>query len=220
MKNVLATLWNALALAAIGFTIWSGYQLWHSAGTPPSGDRVDVGLTIIEAVRHVNKQVFIEHYTGAEIRSVDVPEGWLKWLGEAGVRQEYLILVRGRVPAGFDLSKLSSDDIWVSSDGQRAQINLPAPQIFAENVALDLANSRILENANFCPGFICQDDRLSNFQQEVEPEAKQRLISAAEEAGILSQAAADAEVYYEQLLNGLGIAEVRVIIPGYTVAQR
>jgi len=220
MKYTLANLWNALALAAISFTLWSGYQLWQNAQAPTSADRVDVGLTIIEAVRHVNKQVFIEHYSSVEIRSIDAPEGWIAWLERAGVRQEYLMLVRGRVQAGFDLAQLGSDDVWVSADGHRAQITLPPPQVFADNVALDLANSRIIESSDFCPGFICPGDRLSNFQKEVEPEAKKRLIASAEEAGILSQAAADAEIYYEQLLNALGVAEVRVVIPGYTVAQR
>lgn len=219
MLRILATLWNALALAAVGFTIYSGYQLWQTPPTAASADRVDVGATIIEAVAHVNKQVFIEHYSGVEIRNVDAPEGWLTWLGSAGIRQEYLMLVRGRVPAGFDLSALEPDDVWVSADGQRAQLTLPAPQIFTANVAVDLANSRIIESSDFCPGFICPGDRLSNFKDSLEPEARKRLIAAAEEAGILQQAAEDAEVYYTQLLNGLGVAEVRVVIPGYTVAQ-
>lgn len=175
-----------------------------------------MGATIIEVVRRVNKQVFIEHYSGVEIRHVDAPKGWASWLGRAGIRQEFLMLVRGRVPAGIDLSQVDRDDIWVSVDGRRAQITLPAPQIFAENVALDLANSPIIESSDFCPGFICPGDRLSSFQAQLEPEVKRRLIAAAEEHGILAQAAADAEAYYEQLLNALGIAEVRVVVAGYT----
>lgn len=219
MKRAITTIWNALALAAISFTVWTGYQLWHQPPVPASVDRVDVGATIIEAVKHVNKQVFIEHYSGVEIRSVDAPEGWAFWLGQVGVRQEYLMLVRGRVQAGIDLSQVGPEDIWVSTDGQRVQLMLPAPQVFTESVALDLANSRIIEDADYCPGFICPGDRLSNFQEDLEPEAKRRLITSAEEAGILSQAASDAEAYYEQLLNALGIAEVRVVVRGYTASR-
>jgi len=33
---------------------------------------------------------------------------------------------------------------------------------------------------------------------------------------LITQAAADAQTYYEQLLNALGIAEVRVIVRGYS----
>jgi hypothetical protein len=45
------------------------------------------------------------------------------------------------------------------------------------------------------------------------------MIAGAEVAGIRSQVAAQAEAYYEQLLNALGIAEIRVVVPGYTVGQ-
>lgn len=219
MLRTFTTLWNAIAIAAIGFTVWSGYQILQPPPLTPSVDRIDVEATIIEAVSHVNKQVFIEHYSGIEIRHIDAPEGWLAHFADRGLRQEFLMLVRGRVPAGIDLSQLSEDDIWVSADGKRAQLTLPAPKIFSENISVDLANSRIVESSDFCPGFICPDDRLANFQTIMEPEARKRLIRAAEEAGILKQAAADAERYYTQLLNGLGVAEVRVVVPGYTVAS-
>lgn len=214
MKDIITSLWNALAILAIGFTAWTGYTTWQGPK-----DRTEVGPIIIEAVRHVNKQVFVEHYTSVEIRDIDVPEGWWSWLKNVGVHQEFLMLIRGNVPAGIDLSQLDEADIWVSPDGKRAQVTLPPPQVFTENVALDLENSRLLENSDYCPGFICPDDRLTRFKDRLAPEAEARLIAAAEEKGILRQAAADAEVYYEDLLNALGIAEVRVVIPGYTAGQ-
>lgn len=219
MKHTFTTLWNSLVLVAVAFTIWSGYQFWHSVAEPKSVDRVDVSAKIIEVVRHVNKQIFVEHYSSAEIRNVDAPEGWLAWLGDVGVRQEFLMLVRGRVPAGIDLSQLGADDIWVSADGRRAQVTLPAPQIFTENISVDMAHTEIIQSSDYCPGFICPNDRLEAFKEHVEPEARKQLIAAAEEKGILTQTALDAAVYYEQLLNALGIAEVRVIVPGYTSGQ-
>jgi hypothetical protein len=216
MKNIFATLWNAVALAAVVFAGWSGYQTWQNIQYPPSADHVDIGPVIIEQIKHVNKQVFIEHYDSIEVHNFDAPEGWLGLLKNIGVHQEFVMLIRGRVPAGIDITKMTPNDIWVSDDGTRAQITLPPPQIFAENVALDMENSSILQSTDYCPGFICPDDRLTNFQRQVEPEAKKRLIAAAEEKGILTQAATDAQAYYEQLLNALGIAEVRVIVRGYS----
>lgn len=216
MQRTLSTFWNALALAAICFTGWTVYNVWSRTPEPVSVDQVEVGPTIIEAVKHVNKQTFIEHYTSIEVRDIDLPEGGWAWTQKLGLKQEFMMLIRGRVQAGIDLSQLDEDDIWVSSDGKRVQLTLPPPQIFAQDVTLDLANSHIIRSSDFCPGFICPDDRLASFQQEMEPEARQALIAAAREQGILSQAAADAEAYYEGLLNALGIAEVRVVIPGYT----
>ena len=138
------------------------------------------------------------------------------WLGSLLAQPRCTPGISGSDPrAGIDLSQLRSEDIWVSSDGRRVQITLPPPQVFTEQVSLDLANSRVIENTDFCPGFICPRTNLESFSQAVDAEAKAALVQAAIEAGILSQAARDAEAYYTQLLNSLGIAEVRVIVRGY-----
>lgn len=214
--QTLKLIWNGLAVAAVLFMVWSVVQAFQNMSTPPSAPTTTVETQIIEAVRRVNKQIFIEHYAGVEVRHLDAPGGWAAFLRNLGVRQEFLVLIRGRVPAGIDLSQLRSEDIWVSSDGRRAQITLPSPQVFTEQVSLDLANSRVIENTDFCPGFICPRTNLESFFQAVDAEAKAALVQAAIEAGILSQAARDAEAYYTQLLNSLGIAEVRVIVRGYS----
>ncbi|WP_298816242.1 DUF4230 domain-containing protein [Chloroflexus sp.] len=212
----LKLVWNGLAIAAILFLVWSVYQAFQQISAPTTVTTTTVGPQIIEAVRRVNKQIFIEHYAGVEVRHLDAPDGWAAFLRNLGVRQEFLVLIRGRVPAGIDLSQLRDEDIWVSSDGRRVQVTLPPPEVFYEQVTLDLANSRIIENTDFCPGFICPQSSLESFFQSVDAEAKSALVEAAIEAGILAQAARDAEAYYTQLLNSLGIAEVRVIVRGYS----
>lgn len=214
--RTLKLVWNGLAIAAVLFLVWSVVQAFQQASAPPTSVTTTVGPQLIEAVRRVNKQIFIEHYAGVEVRHLDAPAGWASFLRNLGVRQEFLVLIRGRVPAGIDLSQLRPEDIWVSSDGRRAQITLPPPQVFTDQVSLDLANSRIIENTDFCPGFICPQTSLESFFQSVDAEAKAALVQAAIEAGILSQTARDAEAYYTQLLNSLGIAEVRVIVRGYS----
>ncbi len=212
----LKLIWNGLAIAAILFLVWSIAQTFQQVSAPPISSTTTVGPQIIEAVRRVNKQIFIEHYAGVEVRHLDAPGGWAAFLYNLGVRQEFLVLIRGRVPAGIDLSQLRDEDIWVSRDGRRVQITLPPPVIFREQIALDLVNSRIIENTDFCPGFICPQSGIESFFQSVDAEAKAALAEAAIEAGILAQAARDAEVYYTQLLNSLGFAEVRVVVRGYS----
>jgi hypothetical protein len=180
---------------------------------------IQVGPTLLEQVRQVNKQIFVEHYLAVEISYMETYAVLNQPLSALGIKNEYVIILRGRVPAGIDLSQMSSADIWVSADGQRAQVTLPAPRIFTENVAVDLEHSRIITQAAACPGFLCPNGQLVAYQRSIEPVGRARLIAAAEEAGIKAQAAIEAQSYYEQLLNALGIAEVRVVIPGYTVGQ-
>jgi hypothetical protein len=125
-----------------------------------------------------------------------------------------VVLVRGRVPAGFDLQQLDENDIWVSSDGRRAQLTLPPPMIFEDNVSIDFENSRVLAQSDSCPNFLCEDN-LNALQSQAMPEAVGLLVEAAQENGILDDAARDGKAYYEQLLRSLGFEEVRVIVPGY-----
>ncbi|OQY47179.1 MAG: hypothetical protein B6242_05630 [Anaerolineaceae bacterium 4572_78] len=132
-----------------------------------------------------------------------------------GIKQNIIVLIRGRVPAGFQLGNIDEDDIWVSSDGTRAQITLPPPVIFEENIAFDFENSRVLSTSDTCPNFICPTDTLAAYQELVLPAAREKLIVYARESGILDQAARDGEAYYTQLLKSLGFEEVRVIVEGY-----
>lgn len=206
----------AIGLIALG---WKALDLAHEVFVAKPAQVVQVGPAILEQVQRVNKQVFVEHYISTDVRYTEAPAGWLAPLGALGIKQEYAIILRGRVPAGLDLSQLSTEDIWVSEDGQRAQVTLPPPEIFEELVSVDLANSQIITDIDTCPGFICPTGQLVAYQKVMEPEARTKIIAGAEEAGILSQAASDAQAYYEQLLNALGIAEVRVVVQGYTVSR-
>jgi hypothetical protein len=124
------------------------------------------------------------------------------------------MLIRGRVPAGFDLQQLSEDDLWISGDGRRVQLTLPAPQVLRDLVSIDFDNSYILSQHDTCPGFICQGD-LEAYQDKILPTGRDLLIEYAERNGILEQAARDGRSYYEQLLSALGFEEVRVVVSGY-----
>ena len=181
-------------------------SLWRHARTKITGKSA-----IMERIQHVNKQTFIEHYNAVDVTYTEAPQGWIKVFG---IKQEFVVLVRGRVPAGFDLQELSEDDIWISSDGRRAQLTLPSPVIFEENVAIDFQNSYMLAEHDTCPGFICNDD-LTAYQSEVLPAGRDLLIDYARRNDILRQAALDGKSYYEQLLGTLGFEDVRVVVRGY-----
>ena len=208
-------LWNALPLVALVLiTIWLVNFVRGTLIDPPNEPGV-VTVTgnnaVLEAIKEVNKQIFIEHYNTIDMTYTEAPQGWA---GALGIKQEFVVLVRGRVPAGFDLQQLDENDIWVSSDGRRAQVTLPPPAIFEDNVSIDFEHSRVLTQSDTCPNFLCEDN-LNALQGQALPAASGLLVEAAQENGILDQTARDGKAYYEQLLKGLGFEEVRVIVPGY-----
>jgi len=165
---------------------------------------------VVESIKGVNKQIFIEHYNTVDIDYTEAPQGWLRLLG---MDQSFVLLLKGRVPAGFDLSQLQESDVWVSSDGKRVQLILPPPMIFVDNVNIDFENSRILAQRDTCPDFLCQDS-LTALKDQMLPEGRKLLMAASQRSGIMTQVANDGRLYYEQLLKSLGFEEIRVVIRG------
>lgn len=207
--------WLIVITLVLGALVTAG-SLWLMSNTARDLFNLDTRTTIVtsqvvvESIRRVNKQVFIEHYNTVDLDYREAPEGWLRVLP---LEQNFVLLLKGRVPAGFDLSTLSEADLWISSDGQRVQLILPPPEVFVDNVNLDLEGSRLLAQNDSCPDFLCQN-QLTVFQEELIPEGRKLLINASLRSGILDEAARDGQLYYENLLRALGFREVRVIIRG------
>ena len=170
--------------------------------------KIVTSQAVVESIKGVNKQIFVEHYNTVDIDYTETPQGWLRLLG---VDQSFVLLLKGRVPAGFDLSELQESDVWVSSDGKRVQLILPPPMIFVDNVNIDFEHSRILAQRDTCPDFLCQDSLMA-LQDQMLPEGRALLIAASQRSGIMTQVANDGRLYYEQLLKSLGFEEIRVVI--------
>lgn len=191
-------------------------SVWLMSSTARDLFNLDTKTTIVtsqavvESIRRVNKQIFMEHYNTVDIDYTEAPEGWLRLLG---IDQSFVLLLKGRVPAGFDLSQLQERDVWVSSDGKRVQLVLPPPMIFVDNVNIDFEASRILAQRDTCPTGLCRD-QLDVFKEQMMPQGRTLLIAASQRSGILTQVANDGKLYYEQLLKSLGFEEVRVVIRG------
>lgn len=204
------TLFSAAALLAIVTlgSIWLTTSTVRDLFNLDAQTKIISGAAVVESIKQVNKQIFIEHYDAVDIDYTEAPSGWLSLLP---IKQSFVVLLKGRVPAGFDLRELSPSDVWISSDGHRVQLTLPPPQIFAENVNVDFEHSRILAQSDTCPEFLCQDSLIA-FQQQMLPQGRKLLIQASEQSGILEQAAQDGQRYYENFLKSLGFQEVRVIV--------
>lgn len=163
---------------------------------------------VVASLKQVNKQIMIEHNNMVDVDYREAPEGWLSVLP---IEQSFVVLLRGRVPAGFDLSELTEDDVWISTDGTKIQLVLPPPIIFEDNVAVNFEESRVISEGDSCPDFICAQD-LEAIQQVIIPQGRQLLIETSENSGIMEQAAELGINYYESLLKSLGFEEIQVFI--------
>ncbi len=210
--KILLIVFAALIILLTGLVTWWFYSTIVNPPPPPSNAQVIPGQPpVLETIKSVNKQIFIEHYSMVPIVYNEAPDGWIALLG---LQQNMVVLIRGTVPAGFDLQEMNENDVWVSSDGKRVQITLPPPTVFEDNVSIDFEKSQIISQSDTCPSFLCQDN-LEAYQSEVLPNSKDMLIEFSYESGILNQAARDGKIYYEQLLKSLGFEEIRVIVDGY-----
>jgi hypothetical protein len=205
--------WTFLTAIAIGavvviISVWLVSDTARDLLSRDTNVKIVSGQAVVESIKRVNKQVFLEHYNTVDIDYSEAPEGWLSYLP---IRQSFVVLLKGRVPAGFDMSELRPEDVWVSSDGKRVQLVLPPPVIFADNVNIDFENSRVLTQSDTCPAFLCQD-KLTAFKDQMLPQGRQLLMEAALRSGIMDDVADDGQRYYEQFLKSLGFEEVHVLI--------
>lgn len=204
-----ALLVAVITLGSVWFINDTARSILEGVFFPPAAQTTIIpGQAIIESIKATNKQIVVEHYNVVDI---DYSEAPATWLGLLPIQQNFVLLLKGRVPAGFDLQSLREEDIWISADGRRVQLVLPPPVIFTDNISLDLENSRLIAQNDTCPDFICRDP-LTTLQEELLPQGRRLLKDASQRSGILTQAANDGVRYYEQFLKALGFDEVRVMI--------
>lgn len=110
-----------------------------------------------------------------------------------------LFVAHGVVIAGIDLSKLTSDDIRINQG--ILEIDLPDAEIFI--ATLDNEKSYVYDRET---GLFRKSDK--DLESLARQAAEKEIYSAAIEDGILAQAAFNAEVFLERLLDDLGFDEV------------
>jgi len=202
-------LFAAVLIALIvGSGLWTARTVTRDLVNPNTRTTVVTKGPVVASIRQVNKQIMVEHNNMVYIDYREAPEGWLQLLP---IEQSFVVLLRGQVPAGFELNTLQEEDIWISKDGSKVRLTLPAPAIFEENVSVDFSKSRIIAEGDSCPDFICATD-FDALQESVMPQAGPMLIEASRESGIIEQTAQLGIAYYESLLRALGFEEVQVII--------
>lgn len=114
-----------------------------------------------------------------------------------------LLIARGEVVAGFDLTKLKPQDVVVSADGQNATVTLPPAEILVSR--LDNENTRVYDRQT---GIFTKGN--PGLEAEARRVAEQKIVEAACDAGILKQAATNGQRNIEGLVKSFGIKNVTV----------
>ena len=122
--------------------------------------------------------------------------------------ERLLLIAHGTVVVGFDLAKLTTDDVSVSPDGKTVTVNLPPVEIFSSG--LDEGKTRIYSRES--------GKQLAVFPQEADPNletaARRRglaqIVQSACEDGIARRATQDGSEAMRDLLTIAGFTAVQV----------
>jgi len=154
----------------------------------------------VESITPLGELATVDYKAMTDITNQRIPDDIRKSLG---VKEQLVMLVYGDVKAGFDLSKLNDDSLWV--DGKRVQLVLPSPEILSTSIDYD--RTRI---ATYQKSFLVGNDPA--LQQETLKMAKDAMIRSALEGDVLQMSRQYGQVFFENYLRSLGFEEVRVII--------
>jgi hypothetical protein len=157
-------------------------------------------VVTITDIRAAAELTTVEYRAVAEIQDERVPDDFRQYLG---VKEEILLLAYGDVKAGFDLNRLSKDDLW--TDGTRVQLHLPAPEILS--ISIDHQRSHVVFHQRSL--LMSQD---INWQGEMFKTAQDAIRQEAIQAGVLEDAARYGQLYFENFLRSLGFTEVQVVV--------
>jgi len=184
---------SALAARAYLPDIFYPLKATPTATPPPP-------VVTIRSIRGVAELATVEYRAVAEVPHELVPDDVRKYFG---VKEQILLLVYGDVKAGFDLSKLTEEDLW--TDGTRLLLHLPAPEILYTSI--DFERTHVVyyhKSLLVAPYPYLQGDALQIAKDEIQ--------QTAIEVGILEEAIQYGQLFFENHLRSLGFTKVRVVV--------
>lgn len=199
---------GALAMALIAvfagnqllsnFTSGVERQLSQVVATP-TPTILDRGGTIRQ-IRNLNR---LETQIFSVERIVEARQERGDWL-DVFLGDRLLLIASGEVIAGVDLSKLETDDVTISEDGDSITINLPPSEILS--VRLDNQRTRVYDRQT---GLFA--DQNKDLETQARQTAEVEVLNAACENGIMQKAADEAERSLERLLKLMDFTSVTVV---------
>ena len=192
---------NVLILLALVALLLAALRIWGRRTVVEHGLRIDKTAAVVEQVRRMGELSSAGFYE--ELVLTDRDDSYLGELRRVdGIRRiagsgDFVIICKGRVRAGFDLSKMKQSDFYASGDTLR--VTLPPVEV------LDvIINPTDYEHFS---GHRTHEETVGIILQ-----AKQRLRADAVQAGVLDQAEASGVASLQRLFYSLGYKEVDIVL--------
>ena len=172
-----------------------------STSTPTPTPTPTPRVTITE-IRSLGRLETVQYFLQTVIDLEDEPSNvWEQILGT----DKLLLVAGGEVVAGFDLSKLTQEDISVHGD--RVTLALPPPEILYSRV--DNEETFVYERKSGL--FRKPDPRL---ESEARRLAEQAMVDRSLKGDILRHAEANGRLQVEALLRSLGFSDILIVVSG------
>lgn len=152
------------------------------------------------ALRPIAELATVEYSSVVEVPNERIPDDIRKVFG---AKEQILMLVYGKVKAGFDLNKMSEGD--VQTEEGTARLTLPQPEILSLTIDNERTHVVYYEKS----WLVGRDVKLESATREM---ADNLLRQQALQDGILEQAKAYGVLYFENHLRSLGFTDVQVAV--------
>lgn len=173
--------------------VLSGLLIKEQWFSPPP--QLDIAM-----IRPIAELATVEYTTVIEMSQERVPNDIRRLFG---AREYILMLVYGNVKAGFDLNKISEEDI--QTNGQQVRLVLPRPEI----LSLSVDNERTHVVYYDRSWFVGQDIEL---ESETLRMAERALRQQALEDEILQKARVFGVLFMENYLRSLGFTDIEIVV--------
>jgi Protein of unknown function (DUF4230) len=166
----------------------------------PAVPQVEISSVILARIRGVS-----ELTTAIFVMEAIVPTSQAQKIGGFTIAETKLLYIaNGEVKAGINLQKITSEAVKI--DGNRLQIQLPAPEILDSKI--DVTRSRVYD---YDRGFLgLGPDVAPELQTLAQKETLTKIIATACDRGILQEANEKAQLSLTQLLQTSGYQRVEV----------
>ncbi|GAB4197164.1 MAG: hypothetical protein OHK0022_15250 [Roseiflexaceae bacterium] len=169
----------------------------------PTPAIIDRGGTILQ-IRNLNR-LETQSFSAERVIEAAVARGNVL---DAFLGERLLLIARGDVIAGVDLSKLRDSDVNISADGTRITLRLPPSEIFLAR--LDNANTRVYDKQTGIGTRLFGSEN-KDLETQARQSAEGEILKAACESQITQRAADEARQSMEQFLKLLDFESVTVV---------
>ena len=168
------------------------------------GPTIDNTANVVEKIRTISEFTSACYYEEAVLQQNKVEEGKQNKLMKLAnieadsVRSEVVILAKGTVRAGYNLSKIAADQIKVSGDS--ISLVVPKPEIFD-----------VIVNPSDYEMYVEEGKWSHEEITALQANYREKLTANSLESGIIEKADKSGEERLKSMLNGLGFSYVEII---------